>query len=236
MMSSLAKRVLYEDNHLIIINKEVGELTQGDQSGDRTLVDNLKEYLKQKYNKPGNVYLGVIHRLDRPTSGIVIYAKTEKALSRMNALFSKAQQVKKTYWAVVDALPQWPEGVVVHHLVRNGQKNKSTAFASPKKGAKEGRLSYTVVAASQNYFLLEVELHTGRHHQIRAQLAAVGSHIKGDVKYGFKRANEDQGIHLHARMVSFLHPVQQKEITVIAPPPRDPVWDYFNSVAGSHTR
>ncbi len=221
-------RILYEDNHLIVINKKVGELVQGDATGDRTLADDVKEYLKVTYNKPGNVYLGIPHRLDRPTSGIVIYAKTEKALIRLNEMF-KGSGVKKTYWAIVDNLPDKKEARLVHYIIRNSENNKSIAYSIEKKGSKVAKLDYRLIASGDKYHLLEIDLHTGRHHQIRAQLAAIGLHIKGDLKYGAARSNPDGGISLHARKVVFIHPVKKEEITIIAPPPKDSLWDYFMS-------
>ena len=222
----IADRVLYEDNHLIAINKEAGELVQGDESGDRTLADEVKDYLKRKYNKPGNVFLGIPHRLDRPTTGIVIYARTDKALSRMTALF-RTSDVKKTYWAIVDRCPEKKEGEIVHYIVRNAANNKSFAYSKEKPGSKIARLSYRVLASSDNYHLLEIDLHTGRHHQIRAQLAALGIHIKGDLKYGAARSNPDGGICLHARRVTFTHPVKKEPVDIIAPPPGNTLWAYF---------
>lgn len=219
-------RILYEDNHLIIINKLPGELVQGDITGDKTLADDVKEYLKVTYNKPGNVYLGIPHRLDRPTSGIVIYTKTEKALIRLNEMF-KGSGVKKTYWAIVDKLPQKNEGTLIHYIVRDTDNNKSIAYSNERKGAKIAKLDYKVLKSSDNYHLLEIALHTGRHHQIRAQLAALGIHIKGDLKYGAPRSNPDGGICLHARKVIFTHPVKKEEIEIIAPPPSDKLWLYF---------
>lgn len=224
-------RILYEDNHLIIVNKLPGELVQGDETGDRTLADDVKEYLKVTYNKPGNVYLGIPHRLDRPTSGIVVYAKTEKALIRLNEAF-RGSGVKKTYWAVTDNIPKEPEGDLIHYIVRNSQTNKSVAYPKEVKGSKLARLSYRVLSKSDRYALIEIDLHTGRHHQIRAQLAAVGCHIKGDLKYGFPRSNPDGGIHLHARRLRLIHPVRKEELEVIAPPPHDALWDYFVSTLG----
>lgn len=221
-------RILYEDNHLIVINKKVGELVQGDATGDRTLADDVKEYLKITYNKPGNVYLGIPHRLDRPTSGIVIYAKTEKALIRLNEMF-KGSGVKKTYWAIVDNLPDKKEARLVHYIIRNSENNKSIAYSIEKNGSKVAKLDYRLIASGDKYHLLEIDLHTGRHHQIRAQLAAVGLHIKGDLKYGAARSNPDGGISLHARKVVFIHPVKKEEITIIAPPPKDSLWDFFTS-------
>ena len=225
-MNDLKSRILYEDNHLIIINKLPGELVQGDETGDITLADKVKEYLKITYNKPGNVYLGIPHRLDRPTSGIVVYAKTEKALVRLNEAF-KGSSVKKTYWAVVDNMPKKTESTLIHYIVRNSANNKSVAYPKEIKGSKLAKLDYRLIGSSDKYHLLEIALHTGRHHQIRAQLAAIGLHIKGDLKYGFPRSNPDGGIHLHARKIVFTHPVKKEEITIIAPPPHDSVWDYF---------
>ncbi|MCK9547536.1 MAG: RluA family pseudouridine synthase [Sphaerochaeta sp.] len=219
-------RILYEDNHLIIVNKEVGELSQGDQSGDTTLVDDIKAYLKRAYNKPGNVYLGVVHRLDRPTSGAIVYAKTEKALSRLNALF-RLDTVEKSYWAVVDKVPPKEHGVLEHYLIKDAKSNKSRAVSKNRSGAKLARLTYTLIAASTNYYLLEVTLETGRHHQIRAQLEAIGLSIKGDLKYGSRRSNPDGGICLHARSLSFIHPVRGERISVTAPIPTDGVWQAF---------
>lgn len=227
-MNDIKSRILFEDNHLIIINKLPGELVQGDETGDVTLADKVKEYLKVTYNKPGNVYLGIPHRLDRPTSGIVVYTKTEKALIRLNEAF-KGSSVKKTYWAVVDNMPKKSESTLIHYIVRNSANNKSVAYPKEIKGSKLAKLDYKVIGKSDKYFLLEIALHTGRHHQIRAQLAAIGLHIKGDLKYGFPRSNPDGGIHLHARKIVFTHPVKKEELTIIAPPPHDTVWDYFAS-------
>ena len=230
-MMAFEERILYEDNHLIIVNKLCGELVQGDKTGDETLADMVKQYLKVTYNKEGNVYLGIPHRLDRPTSGIVVYAKTEKALVRLNELF-RGSAVKKIYWAVVDNLPSQLEGTLVHYMVRNTKQNKSTATPIERKGSKVGKLDYKVISSSKNYHLLEIELHTGRHHQIRAQLAAIGLHIKGDLKYGSPRSNPDGGICLHARSISFIHPVKKEEIFIVANPPRDALWDAFLEQVG----
>ena len=219
-------RILYEDNHLIVVNKRVGELVQGDDTGDRTLADDVKEYLKVTYNKPGNVYLGIPHRLDRPTSGIVVYAKTEKALIRLNEMF-RGSGVKKIYWAIVDKRPQKEKATLVHYIVRNSENNKSTAYSVEKNGSKIAKLDYTLLSSSDNYHLLEINLHTGRHHQIRAQLAAIGLHIKGDLKYGAARSNRDGGICLHARAITFIHPVKKMEMKIIAPPPEDNLWSCF---------
>ena len=219
-------RILYEDNHLIVVNKRVGELVQGDDTGDRTLADDVKEYLKVTYNKPGNVYLGIPHRLDRPTSGIVVYAKTEKALIRLNEML-RGSGVKKIYWAIVDKRPQKEKATLVHYIVRNSENNKSTAYSVEKNGSKIAKLDYTLLSSSDNYHLLEINLHTGRHHQIRAQLAAIGLHIKGDLKYGAARSNRDGGICLHARSITFIHPVKKTEMKIIAPPPQDNLWSCF---------
>lgn len=222
----LRERILFEDNHLIVVNKLCGELVQGDETGDVTLADLVKEYLKVTYNKAGNVYLGIPHRLDRPTSGIVVYAKTEKALVRLNEMF-KGSSVKKTYWAIVDQIPSSVEGTLVHYIMRDTRNNKSVALPVEKKGGKLAKLDYKLIASSKNYHLLEIQLHTGRHHQIRAQLNAIGLHIKGDLKYGAARSNPDGGICLHARYASFIHPVKKTEVDVVADPPRDNLWDAF---------
>ncbi len=221
------EKILYEDNHLIVVNKAVGELVQGDETGDRTLADDVKEYLRVTYDKKGNVYLGIPHRLDRPTSGIVVYAKTEKALVRLNEMFRSEGGIRKTYWAVVDRRPPEDEGTLVHYIVRDSRLNKSTAYRNEVKGSRVAKLSYRLLSSSDRYHLLEIELHTGRHHQIRAQLKAVGVHIKGDLKYGAERSNSDGGISLHARRITFIHPVKKEEITIIAPPPKDTLWTYF---------
>ncbi len=226
MPNDIEKRVVYEDNHLIIVNKRCGELSQGDESGDPTLADAIKAYLKEKYHKPGNVFLGIVHRLDRPTSGLSLYAKTDKALGRLNEAFRDGE-AKKTYWAIVDGLPPKSEDTLVHYIVRNSETNKSVAFKKEVKGSKKAVLKYRLLASSHRYHLLEIELLTGRHHQIRAQLKTLGLHIKGDLKYGFPRSNPDKGICLHARKLSLVHPVRKEEMTFIAPPPQDALWDYF---------
>lgn len=219
-------RILFEDNHLIVVNKLPGELVQGDITNDITLADMVKDYLKKEYNKPGNVYLGIPHRLDRPTSGIVVYAKTEKALKRLCETFRNGD-VKKIYWAIVDNKPLKNEGHLVHYLTRDSKKNKSFASAVEKKGSKVGKLDYKLLAASKTFFLVEVDLLTGRHHQIRAQLATLNLHIKGDLKYGASRSNKDGGICLHARVIEFTHPVKKEKIQIIANPPHEVVWDAF---------
>jgi 23S rRNA pseudouridine1911/1915/1917 synthase len=216
-------QVLYEDNHLIVINKRVGDIAQGDNSGDKPLPDVVKEYLKEKYNKPGEVFLGVVHRLDRPTSGLILFAKTSKALTRMNDLFS-SRETQKTYWAIVKNKPEKEEDTLVHYIKRNQQNNTSKAHKKEVPGSKKASLSYQLIAALNNYYALEIELHTGRHHQIRAQLQATGCPIKGDLKYGFDRSNPDGGIHLHARKLAFTHPVSKEKIQIIAPVPDDIIW------------
>lgn len=215
--------VLYEDNHIIIVNKAVSEIVQGDKTGDVPLSDIVKEYLKEKYNKQGNVFCGVTHRLDRPTSGIVVFAKTSKALSRLNEMF-KNKEIKKIYWAIVKNTPKQMEATLTHHLVRNEKQNKSYAYDKEKPGSKLAILHYRLIAHSDKYNLLEVNLETGRHHQIRCQLSKIGCPIKGDLKYGADRSNPDGGISLHARKISFIHPVSKEVIEVTAPIPNDNLW------------
>ena len=220
-------QVLYEDNHIIAVNKTGNEIVQGDKTGDTPLSDLVKAYIKMKYNKPGEVFLGVTHRLDRPTSGVVLFARTSKALTRLNQLFQSKNEIKKTYWAVVDKLPN-PASATLHHWVsRNTKQNKSYASVTEQANSKEASLSYRLLASSDKYHLLEIDLHTGRHHQIRAQLAAIGCRIKGDLKYGFPRSNPDGGIHLHARRIEFIHPVSKESISITAPVPNDVLWEYF---------
>ena len=227
-MSPIEDRILYEDNHLVVVDKMCGELSQGDDTGDQTLADAVKAYLKRKYSKPGNVYLGIPHRLDRPTSGVMVYARTEKALVRLNEAF-RTDDVSKTYWAIVDRLPPKDSDILTHYIVRDSQANKSTAYMKEVKGSKKAVLKYTLLASSERYHLLGIDLYTGRHHQIRAQLKAIGLHIKGDLKYGFPRSNPDGGICLHARRMEFTHPVRRERMTIVAPPPRDALWDWFVS-------
>jgi len=217
-------QVLHEDNHLIVINKRVGDIVQGDKTGDKPLSEVIKEYIKDKYNKPGEVFLGVIHRLDRPTTGIVLFAKTSKALTRMNTLFSN-RETQKTYWAIVKNKPENSEDKLVHYLKRNEKNNTSKAHIKEVPESKIASLDYKIIASLQNYYALEINLHTGRHHQIRAQLAAIGSPIKGDLKYGFDRSNPDGGIHLHARKLVFIHPVSKENIEITAPAPNDTIWN-----------
>lgn len=216
--------ILYEDNHLIVVNKRPSELVQGDRTGDIPLADHVKSYLKEKYGKPGKVFLGVIHRIDRPVSGAVIFARTGKALARMNELF-RDNGVKKIYWAVTAKAPEPDAGILEHFLRKDGSKNKSFVCDASADGAKLARLSYRSAGRSDRYFLIEVELLTGRHHQIRCQLAAAGCPVKGDLKYGFSRSNKDGSISLHARSLSFIHPVRKEKIVIEAPPPADRLWD-----------
>lgn len=223
--------VLYEDNHLIAVNKKPSEIVQGDKTGDEPLGEAIKRYLKKKYNKPGDVFLGVVHRLDRPASGVVVFARTSKALSRMNELI-RENRIRKTYWAVVKNRPPDTSGHLVHYLIKNQSRNTSFAFPGPGKNRKRAELKYRVLAESDRYYLLEVDLITGRHHQIRVQLAATGCPIKGDLKYGFDRSNNDASIHLHARKMEFNHPVKGIDITIEAEPPSDPLWDHFKLVNG----
>ena len=225
MTESIAQlQVLYEDNHIIVINKRVGDLVQGDKTGDKPLSELVKEYIKVKKNKPGNVFLGVVHRLDRPTSGVVIFARTSKALSRLSEMFRK-KTIEKTYWAIVKQLPEATSGTLKSYLKKNPRNNRSTSYNKQIAGSKESILHYTTKKSLDRYHLLEISLETGRHHQIRCQLAAIGSPIKGDLKYGFDRSNSDGGIHLHARQVQFTHPVTKEPLTIQAPTPKDPVWN-----------
>ncbi len=217
-------QVLYEDNHLIVVNKRPGDIVQGDKTGDIPLSEVVKDYIKDKYNKPGNVYLGVVHRLDRPTSGIVVFARTSKALPRLNQLF-KDRDAKKIYWAIVKNMPPKEEDSLVHYLKRNPKQNKSYAHIKEIPESKKAILDYKIIQKMNNYFLLEVALHTGRHHQIRSQLAAIGCPIKGDLKYGFDRSNKDASISLHARKLSFDHPVKDLKLNLVAPVPNDPLWN-----------
>lgn len=221
--------IVFEDNHLIAINKGVHDLVQKDHTGDLALDDKIRDYIKFKYGKPGNVFLGVIHRLDRPVSGAVLFARTSKALTRMNELF-RTNEVQKTYWAIVKKRPAKESDVLVHYITRNTKQNKSYCHTREVKDSKRAELSYKLLASSDNYHLLEIDLKTGRHHQIRAQLAQIESPIKGDLKYGFSRSNPDGGISLHARKVKFIHPVSKEEVMIVAEPPEaDKLWKFFIS-------
>lgn len=216
--------VVYEDNHIIVVNKKSGDIVQGDKTGDTPLSEIVQEYLKVKYNKPGNVYIGVVHRLDRPTTGLVLFAKTSKALPRLNKMFAAKTEVQKTYWALVKNAPPKNQETLTHYLVRNPQKNKSFAHRKEVSNSKKAILDYTVIQKLDRYYVLAIQLHTGRHHQIRAQLSAIGCPIKGDLKYGFDRSNKDASISLHARALKFIHPVSKKEISLTAPLPTEPTW------------
>jgi 23S rRNA pseudouridine1911/1915/1917 synthase len=219
--------VLFEDNHLIIINKKSGDIIQGDKTGDKPLSDIVKEYIKDKYNKPGNVFLGVVHRLDRPTTGAVVFARTSKALERFNKML-RDKTVNKTYWAVVKNKPKKEKDTLTGFLRKNPKNNKSTSYSSEIEGSKKATLHYKIIKSLDNYHLLEVDLETGRHHQIRCQLASIGSPIKGDLKYGFDRSNKDASIHLHARKIEFTHPVTNEKILVMAPTPNEVIWNACN--------
>ncbi len=220
---SIEKQIVYEDNHLLIINKRAGQLVQGDKTGDLSLIELIKDFLKVRDNKMGNVFLGLVHRIDRPTSGLVIYAKTSKALSRLTQLV-KNREITKTYWAIVpkEMIPKSQS--LTHYLQKNEKNNKAIVYIRPTEGAKEARLHYEVLKMLDNYQLLEINLETGRHHQIRAQLAKIGVPIKGDLKYGAPRSNADGGISLHARKLLFVHPVSRADLEVIAPVPDDALW------------
>ncbi len=221
--------ILYEDNHIIAVNKRCSDIVQGDKTGDEPLSEKVKNYIKKKYIKPGEVYLGVPHRLDRPVSGVVIFAKTGKALTRLNKMFQqKAEEIEKIYWAIVSNCPRADAEILTHYLLRNQEKNRTNVFDKPRHGAKEATLEYQLLTRSQKYFLLEVKLHTGRHHQIRAQLAKIGLPIRGDLKYGAPRSKTGGGIGLHARSIAFIHPVKQEKITITAPVPQDDnLWKEF---------
>ena len=221
-------QVLYEDNHIIIVNKRAGDIVQGDKTGDTPLSDVAKAYIKYKYNKPGNVYLGVVHRLDRPTTGLVLFAKTSKALPRLNKLFAE-KKANKSYWALVKNTPPKQNDRLVHWLRKNPKNNKSTAFDREVEGSKKAILSYSVLKSLDNFVLLHIDLETGRHHQIRCQLAKIGSPIKGDLKYGFSRSNKDASISLHARTLEFIHPVKKEKISITASVPSDSLWQACES-------
>lgn len=225
-------KILYEDNHLLIVNKQPGEIVQGDKTGDEPMAEALKSYIKAKYHKPGEVFLGVVHRLDRPVSGVVIFARTSKALSRMNELL-KNREIRKVYWAIVaDRRPPTADWTsLTHYLKKNEQQNKSYVHDLPREGRLKAELKYRKIASGERYDLLEVELLTGRHHQIRVQLAAMGCPIRGDLKYGFPRSNPDASISLHARLVEFVHPVSKEKILITAGPPKDTLWDFFSDIA-----
>ena len=223
--------VLYEDNHIIAVNKTCNEIVQGDKTGDTPLSETVKAYIKEKYNKPGEVFLGVTHRLDRPTSGVVLFARTSKALTRLNEMFKSHEQIKKTYWTIVQGAPKQPEARLENWLTRNETLNKSFIAKPGAKEAKQAILSYKTLVKGEHYTLLEVNLETGRHHQIRCQLAAIGCPIKGDLKYGAKRSNPDGGICLHARKIEFIHPVKKEPVSIVAPVPEDSLWQQLTAVS-----
>lgn len=219
----LPEQVLYEDNHLIVINKRSGQIVQGDKTGDEPLSDMVKNYLKEKYQKPGNVFVGVVHRLDRPVSGVVIFAKTSKALTRLNAMIQN-REIQKIYWAIVLQKPKLESDKLVHYLIKDSEKNKSRALLEPREGYLKSVLNYRLIASSERYHLLEIELETGRHHQIRVQLKEIGCIIKGDLKYGAPRSNPDGSISLHARKIAFEHPVSKEKIEIVADVPEENLW------------
>jgi len=224
--SSIDQDILFEDNHLIIFNKRPSDIVQGDKTGDEPLSEQIKRYLKVKYHKPGEVFLGVVHRLDRPVSGALIFARTSKALTRLNTMLRDGA-IQKTYWAVVGKRPPEPEGHLKQFIQRNEQQNKSYIFNYPVKDAQSAELRYKIAGISDKFFLLEIQLITGRHHQIRAQLAAMGCPVKGDLKYGYPRSNPGGFIHLHSRTIHFFHPVTKSPMIIHADPPSDPLWNYF---------
>jgi 23S rRNA pseudouridine1911/1915/1917 synthase len=224
--NSINQDILYEDNHLIILNKRASDIVQGDKTGDEPLSDILKTYLKKKFDKPGDVFLGVVHRLDRPVSGAIVFARTSKALSRLNIMLRDGE-MHKTYWAVVKNKPPKPEDHLIQYLTRNEEKNKSSVYERPVATSQKAELIYKVIGQSDQYYLLSIQLLTGRHHQIRAQLAAMGCPVKGDLKYGYPRSNPGGFIHLHARSISFIHPVKKELLDITAPPPADKLWDFF---------
>ena len=224
----IVNRILFEDNHLIAINKKSSEIVQGDRTGDSTMPDAIKVYLKDKYNKPGNVFCGVIHRLDRPTSGVILFARTSKGLERMNKQF-RDQQTSKTYWAILENKPPNEQGILINYLKKNEKQNKSYVTSKDTKGSKEAILNYRLISSSERYHLVEVELETGRHHQIRTQFSKIGCCIKGDLKYGAKRSNRDGSICLHSRQLKFNHPTTKDDICIVAPIPQNTFWDLFKT-------
>ncbi|MDR1983723.1 MAG: RluA family pseudouridine synthase [Prevotellaceae bacterium] len=224
--NNIKNRILYEDNHIIIVNKHVGDIIQTDKTGDEPLSETLKQYIKIRDNKPGNVFIGIVHRIDRPVSGVVIFAKTSKALARLNDIFRKGD-IHKTYYAIVKNKPQIEEATLINNLLRNEKINKSFVSEKQTDNTKQAKLHYKLISRSDTYFLLEIKLMTGRHHQIRCQLAAIGCPIKGDLKYGYPRSNADGGISLHARKIEFIHPVSGKQIEITAPFPTNDLWQCF---------
>jgi 23S rRNA pseudouridine1911/1915/1917 synthase len=220
--------ILYEDNHLIAVNKRSSDLSQGDKTGDTSLDTEVKKYIAEKYKKPGDVFLGVVHRLDRPVSGVILYARTSKALARLNEMF-RSNEVKKTYLAIVRERPPEEEATITHFLKKNEQQNKTYVYDHEVKGSKEGSLTYRLAGRSERYYILEIRLHSGRHHQIRAQMAKIGCPVKGDLKYGFSRSNEDGSISLMARRIEFIHPVKKEKLIITAPFPKGDIWKEFRN-------
>jgi len=219
--------ILYEDNHIIAVNKRASDLSQADKTGDTPLDSEIKKYIAEKYNKPGDVFLGIVHRIDRPVSGVILYARTSKALERLNEMF-RSGQVRKSYLAIVRERPPEDRATITHYLKKNEKQNKTFVYDTVVKGSKEASLTYTLAGRSERYYLLEIELHTGRHHQIRAQLARIGCPVKGDLKYGFPRSNDDGSISLMARRLEFIHPVKKEQIVITAPFPDGDIWGEFN--------
>jgi 23S rRNA pseudouridine1911/1915/1917 synthase len=228
-LDTFVPEILYEDNHIIAINKKPSQIVQSDKTGDEPLIELLKNFIKNRDDKPGDVFLRVVHRLDRPVGGVIIFAKTSKAVSRLNDMF-RSGEIHKTYLAIVKNAPPKDHDFLTHYLFRNEERNKSYAYPFPKKNTKEARLEYTVIARSDNYILLKIRLFTGRHHQIRSQLAAIGCPVKGDLKYGFDRSNSDASISLVAYSISFVHPVKQETVSITAPLPNTDIWEFFNDI------
>jgi 23S rRNA pseudouridine1911/1915/1917 synthase len=229
---SAVPEILYEDNHIIAVNKRNGDIVQADDTGDKTLADDVRAYIKEKYNKPGTVFIGVVHRIDRPVSGVVLFARTSKGLARLNELF-QTKEIEKTYWAVVKNKPNQDAATLTHYHMKDEKTRKAKLFPLEIPGSKKATLSYKLIASSDNYHLLEIKLETGRFHQIRAQLAKSGFPIKGDIKYGFERPNENtRSIHLHARKIEFIHPVKKERVEITAPVPDDVIWKYFEDKLG----
>lgn len=226
MSNTFHQQVLHEDNHTLVINKHSGQLVQGDKTKDKSIIDLAKFYLKEKYNKPGEVFCGLVHRLDRPTSGVLVLARTSKALSRLSEQF-KGREVQKIYWAIVERKPKEKEGTLINFLKKNEKQNKSYVYDKEVNGSKRAELDYKLLASSEKYHLLELTLKTGRHHQIRVQLSHIGCIIKGDLKYGAKRSNKDASISLHARKLSFTHPTTKEQVLTVAPVPQDNLWQFF---------
>ncbi|MGD9977610.1 MAG: RluA family pseudouridine synthase [Bacteroidales bacterium] len=225
-MNFTSDRILYEDNHYLAVDKYCGDIVQADKTGDVSLLEMVKQYLKERDAKPGNIFLEVTHRIDRPVSGAILFAKTSKGLSRMNNMFQEGK-IGKKYWAVTKKRPPLDTDLLVHYLIRDSKKNKSFVYGREVHGSKVARLRYTIVGKTKSFFLLEIELITGRHHQIRSQLSKVGCPVKGDLKYGYDRSNPDGGIHLHSRSLSFVHPITDEQVKIVSNPPKDPVWEEF---------